>query len=400
MSKKPKIAIGICSSISLYKACDLIRIFQKDGFDVHAVMTKNASRMISPLLLTALTGFRVIVDPFDEEPSEKIDHVSLAKEISLFVIAPATANMIGKIAGGVADDFLSTFYMAVECPVLVAPAMNEAMFFHPQTQENIEKLRVRGVCFVQPEKGYLACKDEGWGRLAEPERIAKEGQRLISRSHSLKGKTIMVTAGPTREYMDPVRYLSNRSSGKMGYAIAEEALHRGADVCLVSGPTHIYPPRRAQFVPIETAQEMAEKVKEHLDAADVVIMTAAVSDFMFKKESPTKLKKNGRSKTVEFSPTEDILKSLKNSKGDRIVVGFAAETENLRENAARKLRDKGLDLIVANEVGKSGIGFDSDMNEVILIKPDGKSSETGLKTKAEISVDIMNAIEDLIGTKN
>ncbi len=392
-----KITLGVCSSVSLYKACEIIRGFQKEKFQVQVILTKNASRLISPLLFSALSGQKALVDPFDEEYSDEIPHVDLAKETSLLLVAPATANMIGKFASGVADDFLSTFYTASNCPVLIAPSMNEAMYLHRQTQENIQKLRAMGVRFVEPEKGYLACKDIGWGRLAAPEKIVEEGLRLIKKSESLKGKTVLVTAGPTREFLDPVRFLTNRSSGKMGYELAEEALRRGAEVILISGPTHIFPPPEAKLKKVRTAQEMEKEVVAHFGQADVVIMAAAISDFRFAETSSQKIKKEKLEKKIDVVPTEDILQKLSSKKGAKIIVGFAAETEDVVNNALKKMKKKSLDLIVANNVLDEGIGFESDFNQVSLIFPDGKTIHTEKKSKLEISQIILDRVEDILG---
>lgn len=392
-----KITLGVCSSVSLYKACEIIRGFQKEKFQVQVILTKNASRLISPLLFSALSGQKAIVDLFDEEYSDEIPHVDLAKETSLLLVAPATANMIGKFASGVADDFLSTFYTASNCHVLIAPSMNEAMYLHRQTQENIQKLRAMGVRFVEPEKGYLACKDIGWGRLAAPEKIVEEGLRLIKKSASLKGKTVLVTAGPTREFLDPVRFLTNRSSGKMGYELAEEALRRGAEVILISGPTHIFPPPEAKLKKVRTAQEMEKEVVAHFGQADVVIMAAAISDFRFAETSSQKIKKEKLEKKIDVVPTEDILQKLSSKKGAKIIVGFAAETEDVVNNALKKMKKKGLDLIVANNVLDEGIGFESDFNQVSLIFPDGKTIHTEKKSKLEISQIILDRVEDILG---
>ncbi len=394
------IALGVCSSISIYKACEIIRGFQEKNFQVQVIMTRNASRLISPLLFSALSGEKVLVDPFDEQESAKIAHVTLAKELSLLLVAPATANIIGKFASGVADDFLSTFYMVVKCPVLIAPAMNEAMYFHRQTQENMRRLKALGVKFVEPEKGYLACGEEGWGRLAAPQKIVEESLKLIKKSESLKGKTVLVTAGPTREYLDPVRFLSNRSSGKMGYELAEEALKRGAEVILISGPTHLFPPAKAKLKKVETAQEMREQVLKHFAQADVVLMAAAVSDFRFARSFSQKIKKEKLGEEVPIVATEDILRRVGQKKGKKILVGFAAETENVLKNAAKKMREKKLDLIVANDVSAEGIGFESDFNQVAIISPEGKTTKTERMSKLEISSIILDRIEEIIGKKS
>jgi phosphopantothenoylcysteine decarboxylase/phosphopantothenate--cysteine ligase len=393
----PKITLGVCSSVSLYKACEIIRGFQEEKFQVQVILTKNASRLISPLLFSALSGQKALVDLFEEEYSDEIPHVQLAKQTSLLLVAPATANMIGKFASGVADDFLSTFYAASKCPVLIAPAMNEAMYLHRQTQENVQKLKAAGVKFVEPEKGYLACKDTGWGRLAAPESIVEEGLRLIKKSESLKGRTVLVTAGPTREFLDPIRFLTNRSSGKMGYELADEALRRGAEVILISGPTHLFPPPGAKSKNVQTAREMEKEVLAHFDQADVVIMAAAISDFRFAQMSSQKIRKEKLAKKIDIVLTEDILQKLSSKKGAKIIVGFAAETEDVINNALEKMKKKNLDLMVANNVLAEGIGFESDFNQVSLIFPDGKTIHTEKKSKVEISQIILDGVEDILG---
>lgn len=394
------IALGVSSSVSIYKSCEIIRRLQDRKVQVQVIMTRNASRLISPLLFSALSGQEVIVDPFEDKQSAKIAHVALAKDISLLVVAPATANIIGKFAGGVADDFLSTFYTAVQCPVLIAPAMNEAMYLHRQTQQNIRKLKELGVKFVEPEAGYLACKETGWGRLAPPDKIVEEGLRLIQKSQSFKGQTVLVTAGPTREFLDPVRFITNRSSGKMGYELAEEALRRGAEVILVSGPTHLFPPPDAKLREVQTAEDMKKEVLEHFPKADVVIMTAAVSDFQFEESASGKIKKEKLGGNIKIVPTPDVLKELGRKKGRKVLVGFAAETENVVDNALKKLKDKNLDLIIANDVTAEGVGFESNFNQVSVVFPDGKSVQTEKMTKIEISQVIMDKIEEIVGKKS
>jgi phosphopantothenoylcysteine decarboxylase/phosphopantothenate--cysteine ligase len=394
------IALGVCSSISIYKACEIIRGLQEKNFQVQVIMTKNAARLISPLLFSSLSGQKALLDLFDEQESARIAHVTLAREISLLLVAPATANIIGKFASGVADDFLSTFYTAVKCPVLIAPAMNEAMYLHPKTQENIRKLKSLGARFVEPEKGSLACGEEGWGRLASPQRIVEDSLKLVIKGESLKGKTVLVTAGPTREFLDPVRFLSNRSSGKMGYELAEEALRRGAEVVLISGPTHLFPPPQARLRKVQTAEEMKDQVLEHFPKADIIIMAAAVSDFRFAQSCEQKIKKEKLGEKVRIVPAEDILLRIGRRKGRKILVGFAAETENILKNAAKKMRDKKLDLIVANDVSAEGIGFESDFNQVVIISPDGKKVESGRMSKLEISRIILDRIEEKLGKKS
>jgi len=308
--------------------------------------------------------------------------------------------MIAKFAAGIADDFLSTFYLAVKCPVLIAPAMNENMFLHPTTQINIEKLKSIGVHFIEPEKGYLACRDEGLGRLAPTDLIVETGLKLIRRSRTLKQKTVLITAGPTREPMDPVRYLSSRSSGKMGYSLAAEACKRGAHVILISGPSSLYPPAEAESIRVETAKDMEKAVLESFAKADIIIMAAAVSDFSFSEKAAAKIKKDQDVNTLRLVKTPDILERIGKKKGKKILVGFSAETNNLKQNARMKLKKKNLDFIVANDVLKQGVGFESDYNEAFILFPDGKEIQTGRQTKSEISRMIMDSIEDKIGKKS
>lgn len=390
------IALGVCSSISIYKACDVLRGFQKKGYEVQVIMTKNATRMVSPLLFSALSRRKVLVDPFEDRSVDSIDHVEMAKNIDLFAVAPATANSIGKLAGGIADDFLSTFYMAVDSPVLIAPAMNEAMYLHKQTQANMQKLREWGVYFVEPEKGYLACREEGWGRLASPEKIVEMSLQVMAKTQSLQGKKVLVTAGPTREFLDPVRFVSNRSSGKMGYELAAEALRRGAEVVLISGPTQLVSPRRVSHHRVQTAQEMDKAVQKHFPDADILIMAAAVSDFKFSRRSVKKVKKAEFPEGLSLVPTEDILLRLSREKKKQILIGFAAETENVERNALAKLKKKSLDMIVANDVLEEGIGFESDDNRVSLFFPDGRVVRSEKASKLEISRIILNEIEGII----
>jgi phosphopantothenoylcysteine decarboxylase/phosphopantothenate--cysteine ligase len=393
------VALGVTSSISIYKACEVLRGFQKKGCRVRVVMTRNAARLVSPLLFSALSGEDAIVDLFDERVSRRVGHVVLAREISLLCVAPATANVIAKFASGVADDFLSTLYLATRCPVLVAPAMNEAMYLHPRTWENLRKLRGAGVEFVEPEKGYLACHDEGWGRLASPERIVEEGLRILARTESLKGIRTLVTAGPTREYLDPVRFLSNASSGKMGYEIAREAASRGADVTLISGPVQLVPPAGVRVVKVRTAAEMEKEVLAAYPGSGLVVMAAAVSDFRFTGTARQKIGKRGLAGKVDLVETRDILKTLGEKKKGKVLVGFAAETDKTVPNAFRKMKEKRLDLIVANNVGEEGIGFESDDNKVFIIRSDGKVLPTEKMSKREISRVVLDQIEAVIEEK-
>lgn len=396
-----KIALGVTSSISIYKACEVLRGFQKRGIAVQVIMTPNAAKLISPRLFSALAGREAAVDLFGDEDKDRIAHISLAEEISLLVIAPATANIIAKLAGGVADDFLSTFYLAVRSPVLIAPAMNEAMYLHPQTQLNIRRLRAAGVEFVLPGKGYLACREEGWGRLPDPATIVDHGLQLLEKSESLKGRTIMVTAGPTREPIDPVRYISNRSSGRMGYELAGEAFRRGARVILISGPTSLFPPLGVETLLVETAAETAREVKKNFARADVLIMAAAVADFKTAGPSLHKMRKRETPRALEIEPTEDILATLGGNRrrARKILVGFAAETNDLAASAGKKLREKNLDLIIANDVSRKDIGFDSEDNQVIIIDRKGTAIESEKASKREISRLILDRVEVLLERK-
>jgi len=380
-----KIALGVSSSISIYKACEVLRGFQKEGLDVHVLMTRNAAKFISPYLFSSLSGHRAIVDPFAEEYSGGIDHIALAKEVSLFLVAPATANIIAKFAAGIADDFLSTFFLAARASVLLAPAMNEAMFLHFQTQENIHKLKARGVEFVEPTRGYQACGDEGWGRLAPVDDIVREGLSLVRLRKSLRGKTVLVTA----------------STGRMGYELAAEARRRGARVVLISGPTLLAPPVCDEFVRVTSAREMKTGVDERFAGADIVIMTAAVSDFRFKESAPHKKRKDQVPGCLDVVQTEDILSGLgrRRDRPKKIMVGFAAETGNAAEKAGAKLRAKRLDLIVANDVSEEGIGFESEFNRVIMVEAGGEARATEKKSKREISRDILDRIEVLLEKK-
>jgi len=395
----PKIALGVSSSVGLYKACEIVRGFQKAGVAVQVVMTPNAARLISPLLFSSLAGTRTIVDLFEEPETRHIRHIALAKEIALLCVAPATANVIGKFAAGVADDFLSTLFLATSAPVLIAPAMNEGMYLDPKTQANMARLKALGAEFVEAEKGYLACGDTGWGRLAEPEAVVREGLRILARRASLKGRTVLVTAGPTREPLDPVRFLSNPSSGKMGYELAREALARGAGTILVSGPTALVAPCEARTEMVTTAAEMERAVLKHFAKADVVVMAAAVSDFRFKAPRARKAAKEEIGDSLRVERTTDILALLgRKKKPGQVLVGFAAETHDVEARARRKMAAKRADLMVANAVGRER-GFGADVNAAVLIAPRGPVHETGLLSKRELARVIFDRIEALLEKK-
>ena len=395
-----KIALGVTSSVSIYKACEILRGFQKEGHEVQVIETKNATALIPPDLFNALSGRRTIVELFDDGFTWSVAHVALAKEIGLFVVAPATANILAKFAQGLADDFLSTFYLAVQAPILIAPAMNEAMWIHPQTQDNVRRLRERGIEFVDPAGGYLACGDEGLGRLADPNLIVARGLELLCRGTSLQGKKVLVTAGPTREAMDPVRYLSNRSSGKMGFEIAREARRRGAEVVLVTGPVTIVPPPGIEVVRVVSAAEMKATVDKRFPNTDVTVMAAAVADFTFAAPATRKIKKEDLKISLDIVRTSDILKGLgERKRPGQILVGFAAETNAAETAARKKIREKNLDLIVANDVSWEGIGFDADANQAVLIDRRGRLRKTDVLSKRALAAVIWDAVEELRGQK-
>ena len=370
-----KIALGVSGGIAVYKAAEILRLLQDRGIRVQVVMTRAAQEFVRPLTFAALSGEKVITDLFGVESGAEaapanidsaIEHIAVAQTIDALVVAPATADVLARFAQGIANDFLSTLYLATTAPVVVAPAMNVNMWNHAATQANLEILRKRGVRIVEPGQGYLACGMTGSGRLAENETIIAAVLEALGASQDLAGETVLVTAGPTREKIDPVRYLTNRSSGRMGYAIAEAALRRGARVLLVSGPTALAAPGAAELTPVETAEEMLAAVLKLLPASTVVIKTAAVADFRPKAAAGQKIKRKGEM-TLELEPTADILTELARRKTSQIVVGFAAETENVLENARKKLASKSLDAIVVNDVSREGIGFDSDRNAVTII---------------------------------
>ena len=370
-----KIALGVTGGIAAYKAAEIVRLLQDRGIRVQVVMTRAAQEFVRPLTFAALSGEKVITGMFapgeEHEPNidSAIEHIAVAQSIDALVVAPATADVLAHFAQGIAGDFLTTLYLATTAPVVVAPAMNVNMWNHPATQANLQILRQRGVKIVEPGAGYLACGMTGAGRLAENESIVTAVMEALGASQDFNGETVLITAGPTREKIDPVRYLTNRSSGRMGYALAEAALRRGARVLLVSGPTSLTPPGAVDVTRVESTEEMRDAVLKLLPQASVVIKTAAVSDYRPKATAGQKIKRKG-SMTLELEATPDILKELSLKKGAQIVVGFAAETENVLENARQKLVAKNLDAIVVNDVSREGVGFDSDRNAVTIITRD------------------------------
>jgi len=399
-----KIALGVSGGIAAYKAAEIVRLLQDRGIRVQVVMTHAAQEFIRPLTFAALSGEKVITDMFGagagDHPNidSAVEHISVAQSIDALLVAPATADILGKFAQGLATDFLSTLYLATTAPVVVAPAMNVNMWDHPATQANLEILKKRGVKIVQPGSGYLACGMTGPGRLAENEAIVAATLEALGASQELAGETVLITAGPTREKIDPVRYLTNRSSGRMGYALAEAALRRGARVLLVSGPTALTPPGAAQVTRVESAEEMRQAVLQLLPQATIVIKTAAVSDYRPKSLASQKIKRSGPM-TLELEPTVDILGEIARHKQSQLIVGFAAETQNALENARKKLAAKSLDAIVVNDVSREGVGFDSDRNAVTTITQH-EVVEVPETTKWEVAQRVLDQVVRLRNPQN
>jgi|HubBroStandDraft_5_1064220.scaffolds.fasta_scaffold45368_3 phosphopantothenoylcysteine decarboxylase/phosphopantothenate--cysteine ligase len=401
-----KVALGVTGGIAAYKAAEVVRLLQDRGIRVQVVMTRAAQEFVRPLTFAALSGEKVITGMFAEgTPStgaehqsnsaspnldSAIEHIAVAQSIDALVVVPATADVLAHFAQGIANDFLTTLYLATSAPVVVAPAMNVNMWDHPATQANLQVLRQRGVKIVEPGAGYLACGMTGPGRLAENQAIVAAVMEALGASQDLSGETVLITAGPTREKIDPVRYLTNRSSGRMGYALAEAALRRGARVLLVSGPTSLTPPGAAELTRVDSTEEMRDAVLNFLPQASIVIKTAAVSDYRPKSASGQKIKRKGPM-TLELEATPDILRELSLKKGAQIIVGFAAETENVLENARQKLVSKSLDAIVVNDVSREGVGFDSDRNAVTIISRD-EVVEVPETTKWEVAQRVLDQV--------
>lgn len=402
-----RVALGVSGCIAAYKAVEILRGLQKRGAVVQVLMTRHATEFVGPLTFRSISGLPVVSDMFAATDDPEIKHIEVAQGIDLLLVAPATANVLAKFAHGIADDFLSTVYISTTAPVMVAPAMNVEMWAHPATQANVRVLRDRGVHFVDPGEGYLACRTVGAGRLAEPEEVVARAFSVLERSAAgikegraeiggdLEGQRVLITAGPTYEAIDPVRGITNRSSGKMGYRVAEAALARGAEVTLVSGPVALDPPGGANVVRVRSAAEMFSAVMDNIDPATIVVMAAAVADYRPARVAEQKIKKNGRKLTVELEPTEDILATVGRLKGNRVVIGFAAETEDVVENARKKLLSKGADLIVANDVSQAGSGFDVETNRVSLVTSDGVI-ELPLLTKKDAADKILDGAVGLI----
>jgi len=393
-----RITLGVTGGVAAYKAAELVRRLQQEGHSVQVVMTRAAREFVTPLTFAALSGQNVITDLFSNssggEPNleSAIEHIAVAQRTDLLLVAPTTADTIAKFARGVADDFLTTLYLASTAPVVIAPAMNVNMWNHAATRENVETLKARGVKIVAPDEGYLACGMTGPGRLAGLEEILAAVHEVTKAQRDLEGETILVSAGPTCEDLDPVRFLTNRSSGKMGYAVAEAAARRGARVILVSGPVSLETPAAVERIDVRTAEEMRQAVVEQFAAASVVILAAAVADYRPSQPHPEKIKKGSAPLAISLEPTTDILAEVAKGKGNRIVVGFAAETDHVAENARKKLTSKNVDLIVANDVTAEGAGFDRDTNVVTLFSRDGRDLALPKMPKSEVAQRILDEV--------
>lgn len=395
-----KIALGVTGGVAAYKAAELVRRLQQENLDVQVVMTRAAQEFITPLTFAALTGKKVITQMFgadDASPANvesAIEHIAVAQRIDLLLVAPATADMLGKLAHGIADDFLSTLYLATKAPVVVAPAMNVNMWEHSATQENLATLRVRGVHVIDPDEGYLACGMTGAGRLAATETIARKVCEVLGLRKDLAGRTVLITAGPTCEDIDPVRLITNRSSGKMGYALAEAAVRRGAHVILVSGPVDLHAPAGADWIPVRTTEEMRRAVHDRASEANIIVMAAAVADYRPAVTQTNKIKRSEHL-ALELEPTPDILAELARDKGNRVLIGFAAETDRMAENARAKLERKNADMIVANDVTQDGAGFDTDTNIVTLFLRGGREIALPKLSKLDVAHRIFDAALEL-----
>ncbi|MGH7854607.1 MAG: bifunctional phosphopantothenoylcysteine decarboxylase/phosphopantothenate--cysteine ligase CoaBC [Candidatus Binatia bacterium] len=383
-TKQRTIVLGVTGGIACYKAVELVRLLVRGEFKVRVIMSRGAMEFVTPLTFQTLSGHPVATTTFDLTQESEIGHIDLADSADLFVIAPATANVIGKIASGIADDLLTTVLMATQAPVLISPAMNIHMYENPILQENLRKLRRLGYHIMEPADGYLACGYEGKGRLPDPEKIAEEIERLLKKK-DLSGEKLLITAGPNREPLDPVRYISNRSSGKMGYALARAAVRRGAEVALVSGPTALEPPVGARLIAVTTAADMREAVLKEYGQCTAVIMAAAVSDYHAASVAEKKIKRGTGAIELRLEPNPDILKELGQNKNGKWLVGFAAETEDLAANAEKKLREKNLDMVIANNVAETGSGFDGDTNTATIVDRSGATRSLPMMSKDELA---------------
>lgn len=399
-----RIALGVTGGVAAYKAAELVRRLQQEQIEVQVVMTRSAQEFVAQLTFAALTGQKVITGLFGNEApanvESAIEHIAVAQRIDGLVIAPATADIIAKLAHGVADDFLTTLYLATTAPVVVAPAMNVNMWEHAATRENVQVLRDRGVHVVTPDEGYLACGMTGAGRLAGLDAIVEAVREALRIRHDLENETVLVTAGPTCEDLDPVRFLTNRSSGRMGFAVAEAAARRGAHVILISGPVSLETPAGITRVDVRTTEEMHRTVLANLDRATVVVMAAAVADYRPVVSHASKLKRGTEHLSIEFEPTADILADVSRRRGERLLIGFAAETEHVAEHARRKLKEKAVDLIVANDVTAPGAGFDHDTNIVTIFRNDGREQSLPKLTKIQVAHRIFDEVVELRRSMN
>ena len=394
--KNKNIVLGVCGGIAAYKSALLVRLLKQEGANVRVIMTRNAAHFVGATTFAALSENPVCTDLFAASEDAAISHIKWAEEAAAVVVAPATANMVAKMAGGLADDALSTFLLAVTTPVLVCPAMNTNMLLHPATQRNLDRLRENELTVLAPDAGELACGTVGTGRLPDAEVIVDRLKACMTKK-DFSGRTVLVTAGPTREHIDPVRFISNPSSGKMGYAIARAAEYRGASVILVTGPTTLAHPRNMTVIPVASAQDMADAVFDQVAQADIVIKTAAVGDYRAKTAAEQKIKKEKDELVLELTKNQDILKTLGAEKGDRFLVGFAAETEKLKAHAGEKLEKKNLDIIVGNIVGRAGSGFAADTNEVTLFFRNGQQESLPNMGKAEVAHILLDRIRERMG---
>jgi phosphopantothenoylcysteine decarboxylase/phosphopantothenate--cysteine ligase len=399
-----RIALGVTGGVAAYKAAELVRRLQQEQIEVQVVMTRSAQEFVAPLTFAALTGQKVITGLFGNEApanvESAIEHIAVAQRIDGLVIAPATADIIAKLAHGVADDFLTTLYLATTAPVVVAPAMNVNMWEHAATRENVQVLRDRGVHVVTPDEGYLACGMTGAGRLAGLDAIVEAVRETLRIRHDLENETVLVTAGPTCEDLDPVRFLTNRSSGRMGFALAEAAARRGAHVILISGPVSLETPAGITRADVRTTEEMHRAVLTNLDRATVVVMAAAVADYRPVVSHASKLKRGTEHLSIEFEPTADILAEVSRRRGERLLIGFAAETEHVAEHARRKLKEKAVDLIVANDVTAPGAGFDHDTNIVTIFRNDGREQSLPKLAKIQVAHRIFDEVVELRRSMN
>lgn len=396
------VVLGVTGGIAVYKACDIVSRLKKNGVNVDVIMTKSAAEFVGPMTFQSLSNNRVVTDMFDTNFHWDIEHISLAKKADVFLIAPATANIIGKMANGIADDMLSTTVMATKAQIIIAPAMNTNMFENLAVQENIQKLKSRGVIFIEPVEGLLACNDVGKGKLEDPEKIVDITMHHLSKTDDLAGMNILITAGPTIEAIDPVRYITNRSSGKMGYSIAAEAIRRGAKVTLISGKTNEKVPYGVDsFIKIESSEDMYKAVISNIDKMDVIIKSAAVADYTPMEKSQSKIKKKDGDLKIELARTHDILFEVgKQKKPHQILVGFAAETDDVLENAKSKMQRKNLDFIVANDIKKEGAGFGVDTNIVNIIDKEGIITPLPMMKKMEVAEKLFDKIVDIYNARS